>query len=247
MNGSLHAIGLAQLAVGLIPVAAVLVILWRWSLGCGNALYAIVRMLVQLLLVGFVLTSIFESNSPWIVTLVLAIMLASASWIALRTAGGRRRRLYGRALMAISIGGGVALVFVTQGVLRLDPWFTPRYVVPLGGMVFANAMNSVSLAAERFYAERGRGEGWVEARGRAMKAALIPITNSLFAVGLVSLPGIMTGQILSGVSPLIAVRYQIVVMCMVFTSAGLSAAVFLAQLARLERTETEAGARQRSV
>jgi putative ABC transport system permease protein len=68
---------------------------------------------------------------------------------------------------------------------------------------------------------------YTKARGIAMRAALIPITNSLFAVGLVSLPGMMTGQILSGISPIIAIRYQIMVMCMIFSAVGLSSAIFL--------------------
>jgi len=88
-------------------------------------------------------------------------------------------------------------------------------------------MNSVSLTAERLNAEIERKVDYLKARHIAMQAALIPIINSLFAVGLVSLPGMMTGQILSGVSPLIAVRYQIMVMCMIFASAVLSTAYFL--------------------
>ena len=111
--------------------------------------------------------------------------------------------------------------------LRLDPWYLPRYMIPLAGMVFANAMTAVSLAAERLFAELGHGDSWEEARKMAFQAAMIPVVNSLFAVGLVSLPGMMTGQILSGVSPLIAARYQIMVMCMIFASAGISTAIFL--------------------
>jgi len=100
-------------------------------------------------------------------------------------------------------------------------------MVPLAGMIFASAMNSISLAGERISAEIDRGLPFDQARITALRAALIPITNSLFAVGLVSLPGMMTGQILSGVSPFIAARYQIMVMCMMFSSAGLSSAIFL--------------------
>jgi len=95
-------------------------------------------------------------------------------------------------------------------------------------MIFAGAMNSVSIAAERMQTEMRRDVPYMEARGVALKASLIPIVNSLFAVGLVSLPGMMTGQILSGVSPLIAARYQIMVMCMLFASAGMSSACFIA-------------------
>ena len=103
----------------------------------------------------------------------------------------------------------------------------PRYTVPIAGMIFASSMNGISLAAERLQAEMDRNIDYVSARGISLRAALIPITNSLFAVGLVSLPGMMTGQILSGISPLIAVRYQIMVMCMIFSAVGLSSYLFL--------------------
>lgn len=100
-------------------------------------------------------------------------------------------------------------------------------MIPLAGMIFANAMNSISLAADRIEAETVRGVHYEQARAIAFRASLIPITNSLFAVGLVSLPGMMTGKILSGISPLIAARYQIMVMCMIYGSAGISSAIFL--------------------
>jgi len=99
-------------------------------------------------------------------------------------------------------------------------------MIPLAGMVFANAMNTVSVAAERFESET-RNSTYEQARSRAMTAAMIPVINSMFAVGLVSLPGMMTGQILSGVDPLIAVRYQVMVMCMIFGSSGISTACYL--------------------
>ena len=117
------------------------------------------------------------------------------------------------------------LAIVSQIVLDLPRWFEPHIVVPLAGMIFANVMNTVSLAAERFEAERD--SDLAEARRIALDAALIPQINGLLAVGLVSLPGMMTGQILSGVDPLVAVRYQIMVMCMIFGSAGLGAAFYL--------------------
>ena len=79
-------------------------------------------------------------------------------------------------------------------------------MIPLAGMVFANSMNTISLAGERFHAERERGEDYLSARRTAMEAAMIPQVNALLAVGLVSLPGMMTGQILSGVEPLIPLR-----------------------------------------
>ena len=220
-------IGAVGLVIACIPAVIVIAILFRWRAGAGTALYATTRMLVQLLLIGYVLIFIFESDRVSVIALVLAIMLAAASAIAVRTLKTRESIHYLEAFVAITIAGLLTLALVTAGVLRIEPWFAPRYVVPLAGMIFAGAMNAVSLAAERFEAETGRGEQIDTARRRAIRAALIPIVNSLFAVGLVALPGMMTGQVLSGVSPLVAAKYQIVVMTMLLGSAGMAAAIYL--------------------
>jgi len=209
------------------PVLVVVGILYRWSVGSGTALYATARMLAQLLLVGYVLTWIFESNRVLVVVPVLSVMLLAACWISLRPLKKKGGTAYPKVLASIGLGGVTTLILVTFFVLDLDPWYEARFVVPLAGMIFANSMNAVSLAAERFESESGRGETYLEARRIALRAALIPLINSFLAVGLVSFPGMMTGQILSGVAPLIAVRYQVMVMCMVFGSAGISAAVYL--------------------
>ncbi|MBT4521942.1 MAG: ABC transporter permease [Halieaceae bacterium] len=227
MNNGVIQIEALQLAVAFIPVIITLIVLFKWSLGVGNAIYAVARMLIQLVLIGYVLAYIFGADSAGLIVVVLSVMLFASSWIALGTLRAKRRQLIGQSLLSITLGGGSVLVLVTQGVLQLEPWYMPRYLVPLAGMIFANAMTAVSLAAERTESELGHGLSWEEARIIGSKAAMIPVINSLFAVGLVSLPGMMTGQILSGVSPLIAVRYQIMVMCMIFASAGLSTVIFL--------------------
>jgi putative ABC transport system permease protein len=227
MNESIQTISFLNLALAFLPVVVVIFILWRWRSGYGTSIYAVFRMLVQLLLIGYVLVYIFDANSSPIVILVLGVMLFSSSWIALRTLKLPGHRIYIKCLFAIFVGAGSILILITQGVVNLQPWYMPSYMIPLAGMIFASAMNSISLAGERIKAEVDRGVPYETARNTALQAALIPITNSLFAVGLVSLPGMMTGQILSGVSPFIAARYQIMVMCMMFGSAGLSSAIFL--------------------
>ncbi len=227
MNESITAIPFSSLLLVFIPAAVVIGLLHAWSLEWKNTIYAVIRMLVQLLLIGYFLAYIFESSNAVITVGVLSVMVFAASWIALRTIQQKRREFFQFALMAILIGGGLTLLLVTQFVLKLNLWFMPRYMIPLAGMIFASSMNGISLAAERLQAEMDRNIDYMTARGIALKAALIPITNSLFAVGLVSLPGMMTGQILSGISPLIAVRYQIMVMCMIFSAVGFSTALFL--------------------
>ncbi len=227
MNHSLQTIPLFNLSLAFIPVLITIFILFKWSLKSTNALYAVSRMLVQLLLIGYFLTYIFESDSAGIVLVILAVMVFSSSWIALGTITERRLELYKHAFVSIAFGGGITLVLITQGVLVLDPWYSPQSMIPIAGMIFANVMNSVSLAAERLNAEIDRNVSYDVARKIALQSSLIPVINSLFAVGLVSLPGMMTGQILSGVSPLIAARYQIMVMCMVFGASGIATAYFL--------------------
>ena len=190
-------------------------------------MFALARMSGQLLLVGYLLVYIFETDLPWIVLLILSIMLVLSSWIALRTIPETRVALYRHALVAILIAGGSCMLLLTQAVLDLDPWYEPSFMVPLGGMIFSGSMTAVSLAAERAFAELRRGVPYTDARRIALQAGLIPIVNALLAAGLVALPGLMTGQILSGVSPLVAVRYQVVIMFMIFGAAGLSASLFL--------------------
>ncbi|CAA0100701.1 putative iron export permease protein FetB [Halioglobus japonicus] len=232
MDNSVLNLSMAQLALAFVPVAITLGILFKWSYDLGRAVYALARMLAQLLLIGYVLAWIFGAGNGLLILMVLAIMLLASSWIALGTVPGQRRMLLSAAVFAITAGGGLTLALVTQAVLQIEPWYLPNYMIPLAGMVFANAMTAVSLAAERLYAELAHGAPWESARLQAYQAAMIPVINSLFAVGLVSLPGMMTGQILSGVSPHIAARYQIVVMCMIFASSGISTALFLSLVRR---------------
>ena len=227
MNKTITFITYEELSIIIVPVILVIFILYYWNLEWKNYMYAFSRMLIQLLLIGYCLSYIFLAEDSLIILLILFTMVFLASWIALGVIHENKLKLLKSAFIAIIFGGGFNLVLVTQFILKLDPWYMPRYMIPLAGMVFASSMNGISLAAERLEAELERNIKYKEAKVIALKAALIPITNSLFAVGLVSLPGMMTGQILSGVSPHIAVRYQIMVMCMIFSSVGLSSYLFL--------------------
>jgi len=227
MSTSVQTISLSGLILAFLPTIIVVSILFRWALDAMTALYAVARMLMQLLLIGYILIYIFNADQPGIIVFVITVMLVAASWIALRPLKNKQPHLYWKALGAILLGGIPTLALVTQIVLDIQPWFLPRYLIPLAGMIFASCMNTVSVAAERFEAERDSAIPYTHARNTALQAALIPVTNSLFAVGLVSLPGMMTGQILAGTSPLVAVQYQIVVMCMIFGASGMSATLYL--------------------
>ena len=223
-----------NLALSFIPVVVVVMIMWRTNRGHGRALQAIARMLLQLTLIGYVLVYIFQTESGLVVLGVLSVMLLAASWIALNTVELSRKSLFPASLVSVLLGGGATLALISQGVLRLDPWYQPSYIIPLAGMIFASSMTNISLALERLHAEIENGASYRDARDTAFRTSMIPVINSFLAVGLISLPGMMTGQILSGISPLIAVRYQIMVMCMIFGAAGLSTLCFLQLIRQTE-------------
>jgi len=225
-------IPLANLAVAFVPVLLVIGVMFAWSLQAGDGLIAIARMLLQLLLIGYLLNWVFAAESSVVVLSVLSLMMLIASWIALRPLTSSGAADFVRVVIALGTCGCMTLMLITSLVLQVEPWYAPRQIIPLGGMIFASAMNTISIAAERFESEFSRGTALQEARRLAYQAALIPLLNSLLAVGLVSLPGMMTGQILAGVEPLIAARYQIVVMCMLTGASGLSAALYLLLAAR---------------
>jgi len=210
-----------------LPLILVYYIYQKWSNDKTTIPYALSRMFIQLVLIGYILTYIFETKNFFVVMLILTVMLIVASIISMRPVAKKEKTLYIKSFLSILVGGTITLTFVIVGVLDLELWYEPRFLIPLAGMIFANAMNSVSISAERFETEYNREANYIEARNTAYKASLIPNINTLFAVGLVSIPGMMTGQILSGISPIIAVKYQIMVMCMVISSSGLSTALYL--------------------
>jgi putative ABC transport system permease protein len=229
----MQTIPLRELSIVFIPTIFLLVIMYRWQLKAWVAVYANIRMIFQLLLAGYFLTYIFDTTQPIIIILLLVLMILVSTWIVLRSFEGYEIKPYWIVLISIGGPGLILLFIVTQLVLVMPRWFEPNIVIPIAGMIFANSMNTVSLAAERFESEFKRRASYIVSRQIALDAALIPQINSLFAVGLVALPGMMTGQILLDVDPNIAVRYQIMVMCMVFGSGGIAAYIYLALRSRI--------------
>lgn len=229
----MHVISWWSLAWCAIPVVLIAIVYARWSGKASEILLSAARMTLQLIGVGYVLVALFDNPSPWITVTVLILMISIASWIALRPVNHQRNYLK-PTLIALSCSAGLHLFISLVLVIGVETWYEPRVIIPLAGMYFANTMNAISLATERYNSELEEGKAEPKARLTAFKAAMIPQINSLLAVGLVSLPGMMTGQILSGVSPLIAVRYQIMIMTMVLGSGGCGAALMLWQLGRMQ-------------
>ncbi len=209
-----------------LPMLVVGYVYAQWVGDKREILIASLRMVIQLVAIGYVLIYLFKNDSLYLGLLIIIVMISVSSLIALRNIEHKTLNAYLIIFFSIAIGGSINLFFVIEFVLDLTPFYEPKYVIPIAGMIYANAMNSVSLAAERFNNEI-HVKSYEDARGIALKASLIPRINAFLAVGLVSLPGMMTGQILSGVDPLVAVRYQIVVMAMILGSSGMSVMLYL--------------------
>jgi putative ABC transport system permease protein len=209
---------------------------------------------LQLFAVGYVLHLIFALQSAAAVLLILLLMAG----MAVHTVAGRVKekmpgfyRVVGGAIL-VGCGGGT--FYFCLLVIGLDPWYEPRYLIPLAGMIIGNSMTGASLAAERLADEIRSRRDEIEtalclgasareacrpAVGRAFYAALIPSINAMAAMGIVFLPGMMTGQILSGTDPMIAVKYQIAIMCVITGSVAVTSFLILAQGYRAYFSEFE--------
>ena len=176
-------IPLANLMLGFIPVIILIGIMYFWGLKISNSIYANFRMLIQLLLIGYVLTFIFETDEPIIIALVVLFMILMSAWIAMQPL--KEKGVYPFVIIfhLLALSGLVVLFLISQFIVDLPRWFEPSFVVPIAGMIFANSMNTVSLAGERFFIEKDRGKDYLSSRKIALETALIPQVNALFAVG----------------------------------------------------------------
>ena len=218
----------------LLPLSIVGYYYYKWTENSTEILYATIRMVVQLVLIGYALIYIFENDSWYLGFFIILFMIIMSSFIVLRNIEQKNLSSYFVIFFAITVGGTINLVLVIEFVLNLTPFYEPRYVIPIAGMIYANSMNAISLAAERFEKE-SKTLTREEANKSAFKASMIPRINTFLAVGIVALPGMMTGQILSGVDPLVAVRYQIAVMAMILGSSGISVIIYLKIISKLNR------------
>jgi putative ABC transport system permease protein len=224
------------LAAGLVVIAGAVSVALRLGLERKLAIAAL-RTVVQLLLIGQVLRYVFAFEHPLLVLAVLAVMTVAAG----RAAVTRPTRTFDGAsllaLLTLAVTGLGVTAVVTHVVIGVRPWYHAQYVIPLLGMLLGNSLTGLSLAIdhllERLDVRRDEVEAdlalgatrWEAARGpvaEAVRRGMIPMINSMMVVGVVSLPGMMTGQILAGQDPMGAVKYQIVVMFMLAASTALA-------------------------
>ncbi len=208
-------------------------------LGVSKRLWiAALRTVVQLGLLGLVLEWVFDQRSVIVIVAVIASMVINAGIASVRRTERRYQGIWHSGLIAVTCSSVITAFVVIELVIRVDPWYEPRYIIPLLGMVLGNALTGLSLCLDRVMADlddkRDQVEGrlalgatiWEACRpfiSDGVRTGIIPIVNSMTVAGIVSLPGMMTGQILAGASPAQAVKYQIVVMFMIAGATSLGA------------------------
>jgi putative ABC transport system permease protein len=201
-------------------------------------LIAAARTAIQLTLIGLVLKTLFANVHLVWVTLMALFMLLVAGREVMARQKRRFRGWWGYALGTVSmfLSSFTVAVFALVVILGDTPWYTPQYAIPLLGMLLGNTMNGIAIAMDRLTttaweqreiieARLMLGQSWDEAisaiRQQAIRSGLIPIINAMAAAGVVSLPGMMTGQILAGAPPVEAVKYQILIMFLITVGTGL--------------------------
>ncbi len=230
-----------DLSIAAVLVLALAIISWRLQLGVEKRLLlAALRSVIQLGLLGLVLKTLFAQSNPWLIGLLCLFMLVVAGYEVMARQQRRFTGPWGMGIGTLSmfISSFSITLLALQLVVRVEPWYTPQYLIPLLGMLLGNTMSGIAIAMDNLthntWLQRGSiegrlilGESWSSAiadiRRDALRAGLIPIINAMATAGIVSLPGMMTGQILAGSPPLEAAKYQIMILLLIAAGTGLGA------------------------
>jgi putative ABC transport system permease protein len=233
-----------------VGVAAVLILVnalisWRLRLGLEKRVaWAAIRMTLQLFLLGLVLHQIFALASAAPVLLLAGLMTLIAGYSAVRRIDHRYDRIYPSAIFAVWVSSWLVTAITVLLIVRPEPWHSPHVLIPLLGMVLGNSLTGISLGMDRFLSDlqsrrtevemrltlgATRWEACREAFVSSARTAMIPILNTMSVAGIVSIPGMMTGQLLAGAPPIQAVKYQIMIMFVIAAAIALGVMLALGQ------------------
>ena len=202
-----------------------------------DMLVGTIRTFLQLFLLGYVLKIVFALNDPIVIFLLFALMIMFAARIISGRVKEKSIPYFLPVLASMFLSYMVINTFVMSAIIQAKPWYNPVYFIPIGGMIIGNSMNAIAISMNHWFdglkKERDRVELYLslgatpiessrENFRESIKAGMIPSINALMSVGVVSIPGMMTGQILAGISPLIAIKYQIVIMLLLVGSTAIS-------------------------
>lgn len=234
----LHALDLA-IAASLVCLLAILSSLQHLHLA-RDLIISASRAFIQLILVGYVLHIVFDLQSPvWILTITVLMLLIAGREVMVR----QHRRLkgwwgYGTGTLSMFLSSFCVMLITLTTIINLEPWYHPQYLIPLMGMLLGNTMNGISISLDRLLEDAWNEKEIIESRlalghkasvaisgirQKALRAGMIPLINSMAVAGIVSLPGMMTGQMLAGSPPFEAAKYQILIFFLITAGTGFGA------------------------
>lgn len=206
-------------------------------------LISTIRMTLQLILVGYILVYVLDNPNPFITVLIICIMLTFAIFnVYQRTKPAIHIDLKKMIALAMLIGVSLNLIYFMFVILQLDPWYDPQYFIPVSGMIIGKTMTGVSLGINNLLTSMKDKKEQIEGAlmlgaspktasksivNNAFDEAMLPTINAMVGMGIIFLPGMMTGQIIAGQSPLVAVKYQIAVMLGVMGTVSITVLIFL--------------------
>jgi len=237
-----------SLAALLVVLLAILGLILQLGI-TRQLLVAGLRTTVQLLLIGIILKTLFENTNLWYMAIIAVLMLLLAGREVMARQTHRYTGAWGFAMgtVAMFVSTFTVTLLALTVIINTDPWYTPQYAIPLLGMMLGNTMTGIALGLERLTQAAREKRREIEAqlmlgysasesvrsiRRESMRYGMIPIINAMAAAGIVSLPGMMTGQILSGTPPLEAVKYQILIMFLITAGTGFGTVVAVLMGAR---------------
>lgn len=229
------------LAAAFILIAGTLSLLFRLGV-LKSLLIGAVRTAAQLGLAGIALKTVFGLNQFWLVGILAIAMVGLAGREALNRQKSRPKGMSLDIIGSMAVSAFLVSILVTGVVVGSDPWWRPPIFIPLLGMILGNSLNGISISLERFLSACRNDRARIEMRlshgatsneaiqpvvRESLRAGMMPIINAMAIVGVVSLPGMMTGQLLAGADPVDAVKYQVVVMYMIAASTTIASAMAL--------------------
>ncbi len=250
MSDGIVNIGYPELFAAALLMLVAGAVSWKLELGqTRNIIVSSVRAFIQLLAMGFILIYIFRYQTWWLVLLVVMIMLLAATQISVGRVKNQIPGLWLNVFISMFVSSVAISLIVIEGIIHADPWYNARQFIPISGMVIGNTLTAAAVAIDRLFADMDSrsnemfsmialGATPKEAAYPSIKAAvgagMTPVLASLSAAGIVRIPGMMSGQILAGADPIIAAKYQIVVLLM-FSAATTIATVMMCFLTYKKR------------
>ncbi|KRQ86082.1 hypothetical protein ABG79_02116 [Caloramator mitchellensis] len=243
MNGVIHLDLYQMISVYLFVLILLIIVKRRGIKREREILISSVRMTLQLILTGYVLVYIFKNPSPIITISILIIMeIFSINNIYSRNKKKLTKRLKYIIALSLTFGTVSSILYFLLVVVRISPWYNPRYFIPIAGMLIGNSMTGISLGVSKLIGDMEKQKDEIEMAlmlgatpkvavkniiDNTFDSAILPTINSMIGMGIVFLPGMMTGQILSGTSPLTAIEYQIAIMLGILGSVSITVIIFL--------------------